>query len=163
VTLNSWRVAQNYVCALKKSSHVIPVLGLAGPLLTRVKVRFSLFSKLFLLLRTILYDLRPVMPEKYCSKCPRKLDFSFFVKDQSVLYTPTARIYSICYICRDKDPRKRKRQATVSTPSLHPLPQIPIALPRLVTPVLGPLLHPTAPTAISDPPPPPPPPSFFGP
>jgi hypothetical protein len=79
----------------------------------------SLFSKLFLLSSTILYYLRSVMRKKYCSMCPKKLDFSFFVKDQTILYTPNARIYSTCYTCREKKlQQKRKRQPSLN-PGLH--------------------------------------------
>src|ERR1700721_284182 len=115
--------------------HVTSVLGLAN-LQGFYGLIFSFF-KFFLLLRIVLYDLRPVMPEKYCSKCLKKLDFSFFVKDKSTIYTPTAQIYATCYICREKQTLKRKRQATVSVPSLYPLPQISTPLPRSITPILG--------------------------
>jgi hypothetical protein len=109
------------------------------------------------------------MPEKYYSKCPKKLDFSFFVKDKSTMYTPTAQIYAMCYMCREKQTLKQKRKDTVSDPT-------PNTLPCLVTPLLGPLPPPPLfgpqlpPPPITDPqlPPPPPfspqmPPPVFGP
>ena len=68
------------------------------------------------------------MPEKYCFTCPKKLDFAFFVKDRSIAYTFTTKLYFVCYICREKLRLKRKRTNT------NP---IPITLPRLVTPLLG--------------------------
>ncbi len=72
------------------------------------------------------------MPEKYCSRCPKKLDFRFFVKDRTISYRPTAKIFNICYICREKDQLKQKQKDTVLDPT-------PNTLPRLVTPLLGPL------------------------
>ena len=83
------------------------------------------------------------MPEKYCSRCPKKLDFCFFVKDPSVSYTSTAKIYNICYYCREKAQLKRKRTDTVSDLTLT-------TLPRSVTPFLGPL--PQSTTTINPPP-----------
>ena len=71
------------------------------------------------------------MPEKYCSCCPKKLNLRFFVKNQTIPYTPITKLYSACYICREKRGSKRKRTDTVSDPTLT-------TLLRLVTYLLGP-------------------------
>ena len=83
----------------------------------------------------------------------KSLILLFFVKDRSTAYTSTTKLYSVCYIYREKLRLKRKRTNTNL---------IPTTLPRSVTPLLGPFLQST--TTINPPPlitdPRMPPPSF---
>jgi hypothetical protein len=106
---------------------------------------YFLFTSFNFIPHTYSLHLQPAIPEKYCSTCPKKLDFSFFLKNRSDLYTPIARIYLTCCFYREKSIKKRKRSSTVVNPP-------PTTLPRLVTPILGPQLRPTV---VLDPPPPP--------
>jgi hypothetical protein len=51
---------------------------------------YFLFTSFNFIPYTYSLYLQLVIPKKYCSTCPKKLNFSFFLKNRSNLYTPIA-------------------------------------------------------------------------